>query len=130
MEQGSLLLLQFTAFDIQLIHSPDGLSACDDHLTITDGDGTTLMEKSCGPDINGSILVGNKMSGSFLPVPVRSRSNIVNLMFSSDGGRVGDTWGGWSLGWSAVTPGIFMCSTATAHMGSSAQDGENEQYLS
>ena len=104
MEQGSLLLLQFTAFDIEFFDgkSNDVLANCNDHLTITDGDGTTLMEKSCGPHINGSILVGDKISGSFLPVPVRSRSNIVNLMFSSDGGIA---WPGWSLSWSAVTAG-------------------------
>ena len=115
MEQGLLLLLQFTAFDIQFQddRSNDVLTNCNDHLTIMDGDGTTLMEKSCGPDINGSILVGNKMSGSFLPVPVRSRSNIVNLMFSSDGTTKGR--GGWSLSWSAVTPGNSMRSTMCYH---------------
>ena len=82
-EQGRILSLQFTAFDIE-----DGYNTCDwDHLTITDGDGTTLMEKSCG---------------TTLPSDITSTSNIVNLVFSSDSGT---TRPGWSVSWSAVTPG-------------------------
>ena len=98
-----LLLLQFTAFDLYFPNVANYNGHAFDHLTIMDGDGTTLMEKSCGPDINGSILVGDKMIGSFLPVPIRSRSNIVNLTFSSDSSI--NTWPGWSLSWTAVTPG-------------------------
>ena len=111
-EQGLLLLLQFTAFDIQF--TDEFLTTCSDHLTIMDEDGTTLMEKSCGSHFNGSILFGDKMIGSFLPVPIRSRSNIVNLTFSSDSSI--NTWPGWSLSWTAVTSGVSMCSTATAHI--------------
>ena len=75
--------MQFTAlFDIE----PH--STCDyDHVTITDGDGTTLMEKSCG---------------ATLPANITSTSNIVKMVFSTNG------WGtrsGWSVSWSAVTPG-------------------------
>ena len=81
-EQGLILSLQFNAFNIQ------SHSTCRyDHLTITDGDGTTLMEKSCG---------------STIPADIRSTSNIVKLVFSTD--RSG-TRTGWSLSWSAVTPG-------------------------
>ena len=75
--------LQFTAFDIYY-HS-----TCDyDHLTIMDGDGTTLMEKSCG---------------SSLPADVTTRTNIVKLVFSTDH-RSQET--GWSVHWTAVTPGL------------------------
>ena len=85
MEQGLVLLLQFTAFDIE--YDP----ACIwDHLTITDGNGTTLMEKSCG---------------STLPADIASRSNVVNLAFSTNG------WNektGWSVSWIAVTPGEYQ----------------------
>ena len=82
-EEGLIISLQFTAFDID-----DSSSTCrNDHLTITDGDGTTLMEKSCG---------------NSLPAAIRSRSNVVNLVFSTDGGV---TYSGWSVSWSAVTPG-------------------------
>ena len=75
--------LQFSAFDIE------SDSTCRwDHLTIRDGDGTTLMEKSCG---------------SSLPAAVTTRTNSVKLVFSTDNG---DTETGWSLNWTAVTPGL------------------------
>ena len=82
-EKGLIISLQFTAFDIEWCDS-----TCDyDHLTITDGDGTTLMEKSCGTTI---------------PADIRSTSNIVKLVFST-GSKF--TRSGWSVSWSAVTPG-------------------------
>ena len=85
MEEGLILSLQFTAFNI----APWCGSTCDcDHLTITDGDGTTLMEKSCG---------------TTLPADITSTSNIVKLVFSTDG--TGVTMSGWSVSWTAVTPG-------------------------
>ena len=81
-EEGLVLSLQFTAFDIE------AHSSCDyDHLTITDGDGTTLMEKSCG---------------SSLPAAITSISNMIKVVFSTDGGS---TRSGFSLSWTAVTPG-------------------------
>ena len=81
-EQGLILSLQFTAFDIQAD------STCDyDHLTITDGDGTTLMEKSCG---------------TTLPANITSTSNIVKLVFNTSSSTPRS---GWSISWMAVTPG-------------------------
>ena len=78
-EQGLILSLQFTAFDIE------SHSTCRyDHLTITDGDGTTLMEKSCG---------------NSLPADITSISNIVKLVFSTDNST---TMPGWSVSWSAA----------------------------
>ena len=62
-EQGLIISLQFTAFDIVYHHSCGW-----DHLTIIDGDGTTLMEKSCGYSLPPAIL---------------SRSNLVNLVFTT-----------------------------------------------
>ena len=81
-EEGLLLSIQFTRFDIEDCKSE---CACD-HLTITDRDGTTLMEKRCG---------------SSLPAKIRSRTNSVNIEFRTDlhGSR-----GGWSVSWYAVTP--------------------------
>ena len=81
-EEGLILSLQFTAFDIDA-----SSGACYDHLTITGGDGTTLMEKRCG---------------STIPADIRSTTNIVKLVFITDhsGPRPG-----WSVRWSAVTPG-------------------------
>ena len=80
-EQELILSLAFSAFDI---HSS---GSCNDHLTITDGDGTTLMEKSCG---------------SSLPAAITSITNMIKLHFSTDGS---DTSTGWNLSWTAVTTG-------------------------
>ena len=66
-------------------------------------DGTTLIGKSCGPNINSNIATSEGMLfGSSSPAAMRSKSNVVNIMFSSDGGIA---WPGWSLSWSAVTQG-------------------------
>ena len=72
--------MQFTAFDLGAY----------DHLTIMDGDGTTLMEKS---------------SGTTLPANIISTSNIIKLVFRTD--RYDGENSGWSVSWSAVTPGEF-----------------------
>ena len=82
-EQGLVLSMQFTAFAIQGYKSP----CISDYLTITDGDGTTLMEKICGP---------------FVPTNMTSKTNIVNLIFITD-----NSWNdsGWNLSWSGVTQG-------------------------
>ena len=82
-EQGLILSLEFSAFNI---HSSSS-GSCNDHLKITDGDGTTLMEKSCG---------------SSLPAAITSRSNMITVVFSTDGSA---TESGFSLSWTAVTPG-------------------------
>ena len=89
-EEGLIISLQFTAFDIYTCHTCHIYTCRWDHLTITDGDGTTLMEKSCG---------------NSLPAAIRSTSNIVNLLFSTDSTNGGVTFSGWSVNWSAVTPG-------------------------
>ena len=75
--------MQFTAFDVE------SHSTCSyDHVTIKNGDGTTLMEKTCG---------------SSLPAALTSTSNTVEIYFHSDGS--GSTESGWRLTWRAVTPG-------------------------
>ena len=94
-EQGMILLLEFTAFDIEP-HSDCGF----DHLTIMDGNGATLMEKSCGSA--GNLVIGGEKTNFTLPPNVWSWSNKVNLVFVTDGGG---TRPGWSVSWSAVTPG-------------------------
>ena len=99
-EQGLTISLEFTAFDIQYAEYCGDCSC--DHLTITDGDGTTLMEKSCGGSTFDNVVIGGQIIGSSLPPTITSRTNIVNLMFSTDdyGTRTG-----WSVSWSAVSPG-------------------------
>ena len=96
-EEGMVLSLEFTAFNIE--HEQP--STCQyDHLTITDGDGTTLMEKSCGSD--GYLVIGESERAGYLPPKVWSRSNKVNLVFITDHNEAKT---GWSVSWSAVTPG-------------------------
>ena len=82
-EAGRVISLKFTAFDIE--YNPNCLL---DHLTIKDGDGTTLLGKSCG---------------SNLPSSITSRSNIINLVFKTDSST---RRSGWSLTWSASSPGV------------------------
>ena len=81
-EAGLVVEIQFTAFKVQS-HS----SCSYDHVTIKNGDGTTLMEKTCG---------------SSLPAAVTSTSNRVEIYFHTD-----DSYSrsGWRLTWRAVTPG-------------------------
>ena len=64
-----------------------------DHLTITDGDGTTLMAKSCGsPDGKDlpyyyptpDVVVGGKSIGKSLPTVITSKTNVVKLSFKTD----------------------------------------------
>ena len=74
--------MQFTAFDVQ------SESSCSfDYVTIKNGDGTTLMDKTCG---------------SSLPAALTSTSNIVEIYFHTDG-QV--SYSGWRLTWRALTPG-------------------------
>ena len=81
-EEGLILSLEFNAFNVEYG------STCDyDHLTITDGDGTTLMEKTCG---------------SSLPNAITSITNSVKLLFITDDSGA---YSGWSVNWAAVTPG-------------------------
>ena len=98
-EEGLILSLHFTAFDIQ---SQSSNGRCLDYLTITDGDGTTLMERSCGSSSVGDLVIGDQSMGSSLPPNVTSTSNIVKLVFSTNGLN---TRSGWSVSWGAVTPG-------------------------
>ena len=83
-----VIILQFTFFHI---HTHN----CNDHLKITDGDGTTLVEKACGTN---------------RPNNITSRSNVINMLFTTDGSN---EKAGWSVSWSAVTPGV---STISAEM--------------
>merc|ERR1711962_1836641 len=76
-EKGSEITLNFTAFKVEW-DSWD--SSCPyDHLTIKDGDGSTLMEKTCGQS---------------LPENLVSKSNVVKLYFTTDESV---TESGWSL---------------------------------
>ena len=94
-EQGLIIYIQFTAFSVGKRYPS---STCGrDHLTIMDGDGTTLMEKSCGGG-DWSVVIGDQNTGSSLPPAIRSRSNTITLAFTTD---ASSTSTGWSVSWRA-----------------------------
>ena len=89
-ESGKILRMEFTNFAV------DWGSTCQfDFVKITDGDGTTLMDNSCG-------YSDPSYSSYFLPPTITTRSNRVEIFFHTDGSH---TTSGWSLSWRAVTPG-------------------------
>ena len=80
-EEGLVVAIEFTAFAVE------SESSCSfDYVTIKNGDGTTLMEKTCG---------------SSLPAAVTSTSNRVEIYFHTDDYS---SYSGWRLTWRAVTP--------------------------
>ena len=96
-EEGLVVAIEFTAFDVEVE------SACSsDYVTIKNGDGTTLMEKTCGPYQNGDFSTGIQNIGSSLPAVDTSTSNRVEIYFYTNSLT---TESGWRLTWRAVTPG-------------------------
>ena len=94
-ESGKILRLEFTHF---AVHTCGDITTCPcDFLKIIDGDGTTLMDNSCG-----YFSYDPSHSWYFLPPIITTRSNRVEIFFHTDGYGT-DT--GWSLSWSALTPG-------------------------
>ena len=83
-ESGKILRLEFAHFDVE---SKDDGTCPYDYVTIKNGDGNTLMEKTCG---------------SSLPAAITSTSNTVEIHFHTDGSV---SKSGWRLTWRAVTPG-------------------------
>ena len=97
-EEGLVVAIEFTAFDVESYH---WASTCTfDHVTIKNGDGTTLMEKTCGSST--SIYTGGQNIGSSLPAVDTSTSNRVEIYFHTDSSS---SKSGWRLTWRAVTPG-------------------------
>ena len=91
-EQGLQLILHFTAF------ATESSSECKyDQLNITDGDGTTLMGKTCGTS---------------LPSNITSVSSTVNLVFKTDGSKVAK---GWRVSWRAVRAGVSFQKKMRVH---------------
>ena len=94
------MLIHFIAFDL-----PHKFYCGLDHLTIEDGDGTTLMRKGCGSTSSGNVDVADSATwGSLLPPNITSTSNTVKLIFKTDEDDTGSR-SGWSLAWRAVEPG-------------------------
>ena len=100
-EQGLFISLEFAAFDIA--RNSYQASACYwNYLTITDGDGTTLLEKSCGSLSDGTILIGRQSVGASLPANITSRTNLINLEFKTSSNNAKS---GWSVAWTATNQG-------------------------
>ena len=109
-ESGEIVLLWFTDFDVFALTEPDDSSGmldldtvvdvdpCPyDYVQVTDGDGTILMNKSCG-----YMKVDRSDPNYFLPANITSNTNMVDIFFKTDGNGART---GWSLGWRAMTPG-------------------------
>ena len=107
-ESGKVVRLDFTHFAVysdpseQLVAGQSSECQIWDHVKITDGDGTALMDMSCG-----SSLEDPHSPRYFLPPTMTTRSNTVEIFFRTydiDNVDFGKD-SGWSLSWSAVTPG-------------------------
>ena len=96
-EEGLVVAMQFTAFDVEF-HS----TCSYDHVTIKNGDGTPLMEKTCSTWRRPGIYTGGQYIDSSLPAAVTSTSNIVEIYFHTDANV---SYSGWRLTWTAMTPG-------------------------
>ena len=101
-ESGMMLRMEFTHFEIWVGFDINTCFA--DWLNITDGDGTSLMNNSCG---HASLHPSSAFH--FTPPTIISTSNRVEVLFFTNeegNSETGETsYSGWTLHWSAVTPG-------------------------
>ena len=92
-ETGKMLKLEFTHFAVEW-----GSTCSYDYVKITDGDGTTLMDNSCGfsnVDTYDFLLY-------FQPPTITTKTNTVEIFFHTNDFSTGrDT--SWKLSWTAVT---------------------------
>ena len=92
-ESGKVVRLEFTFFQVQ--HQ----STCSrDYVEIKDGNGKTLMGRTCG----WSEGVSPTHSWFIKPEVLTSETNSVEISFHTDSNTHHK---GWSLNWTAVTPG-------------------------
>ena len=94
-EQGKILVLDFTYFAVK-----SSADCEDDHIKVTDGDGSILMDNSCGYS-----SYKKHEAEYFKPPKIITMSNIVHLYFKTD---TDGTRTGWSVTWRAVRPGGFL----------------------
>ena len=94
-KKGKILRLEFTAFAVWVCGDIETCSC--DFVKITDGDGTTLMDKICG-------YSDEKPSHNlyFQPPIITSKTNKVEIYFHTNRKKARS---GWSLRWTAVVEG-------------------------
>ena len=88
--------MEFRHFAVHVSGTVDNCTG--DHVKITDGDGTTLMDKSCGDSSSSS-----SSSDYVLPPIVMTNTNAVEIFSRTNSSK---TKSGWSLSWGAVSPGL------------------------
>ena len=95
-ETGKILRLEFTAFAVSWVGGT--INTCTaDFVRITDGDGTTLMDKSCG------FSHSDPLRSTFIQLPnVTTKTNKVEIYFHTDESFAKS---GWNLTWTAVAEG-------------------------
>ena len=102
-ESGSTLSLGFTFFDVW----PDPRCGDNfsrfDNVKIIDGDGTILMNSSCG-----QMQDPEKGDFQLIPRVLYSRTNAVEIIFTTDMMSDDSKPKGWSLNWTTVTPGWYL----------------------
>ena len=105
-ETGLILSIEFTAFDIKQVTGARG-QCHSDYLLVTDGDGTVLLEKSCGWP--GRLQLGDERVDLPVPPKMKSRSNTVNFIFSVAELLPGyvSAFRGWSVRWRADIHGDY-----------------------
>ena len=87
-EVGQRILIRFVAFSLET-----STSCKYDYVTVVDGDGTTLLEKSCRDT----------------PSEIVSKTNRADVIFKTDGSR---TETGWKLEYSPM-PGCVVLDPST-----------------
>ena len=108
-EEGLVVSLQVTAFEIEFQESTNGYKGCGDYLIIEDYDSGDDLMDGCG---NPSDDILNYDSGTDEYVSIgtnlptfTSIGNIVLLKFTTDGLTHNGPKTGWSVQWTAVAPG-------------------------
>ena len=92
-ESGKVLRLEFTHFAVEWEPT------CQyDYVRVTDGDGTILMNNSCGYS-----SVDPSESNYFQPPVINTKTNSTSIFLRTNSLR---TDPGWRLSWLAVTPGL------------------------
>ena len=95
-ETGKILRLEFTAFDVVVDGTITFTTCPTDFVRITDGDGTTLMDNSCGYSDPSYYYY-------FQPPIITTKTNKVEIYFHTNDDIQASY--GWSLRWTAVAEG-------------------------